>query len=352
MHRLINKSFYILSLLLIVSLIFMGCNKQNITSKPSDNPGQQHDQNNNGNDDNDDDGGNSEPGNDYQIPDDFDQFIEEPDEDPIIYEDDADPLTIKMLYARTTLRFDPATNQYYSQIYSQIDLADLGTDKTVTLYYRVNDVWYDVPARYEKMNKNFQKWYVATPEIAFDADGPGLEYDLYLTYKVNGATYLDNNNGNYYKIGIGPEVTLPKCIPIKRNVIINDLKATAQYAGANLIGYQVKATIIAKKEASAVFFPYSTQDVVWSWHNYNLGRYQLANAQYLRDCPSDPNLAEYTVTLDLPATTTHMVFLAYCNLKGVSYWDKNNCHYYKVSIPGALSNQGDNTNSPHFWIRS
>lgn len=186
---------------------------------------------------------------------------------------------VKLCYARLM------PYSHGNKICYAIKVKNLGYDKKVEVRYACSGSVYGVAYYYKSNNDGTETWIM---------QGNPLDKrpEVYIQYEVNGKTYIDNNNGNYYTFG-------------ENDAILNDgpvlFTSSSNYFGANIV---VKNLAYNKK----VGIRYSDDN----WTTYS-----DIPANYV--ATSSDNTLDYW-NVNVPGSGEYAV---YYEVNGIKYWDNN-----------------------------
>ena len=168
-----------------------------------------------------------------------------------------------------------------------IKVKNLGYDKKVELRYAKNGSLYTTANYYKSNNDGTETWIAQIYPLDTNPK-------LYVQYQVNGKTYIDNNNGNYYTFG-------------SNDAILNENPVLFTSS------YNYSANIVVKNLA----------------YNKKVGiRYTENNWATFTDIPatyvatSNDNTLDYW-NVSLPINHYNGEWAVYYEVNGVKYWDNN-----------------------------
>lgn len=207
-------------------------------------------------------------------------------------------LPVKAATTSENVKLSYARKMPYSHgniLHFVIKVKNLGYNKKVQLKdVATNRVLYTDAEYYSSNNDGTENWVVRTNPLNKDPN-------FYISYEVNGKTYIDNNNGKNYSFG-------------KNDSILNDnpVLFTCSLNG----GW---SNIVVKNLG----------------YNKNIGiRYSEDNWATFRDIPASYRATSSDNTLDywfvvVPGDGEYAV---YYEVNGVKYWDNNHNNNYSGSV--------------------
>lgn len=148
-----------------------------------------------------------------------------------------------------------------------------------------------------------------------------VEISFYIEYKVNGQTFIDNNNGSNYTLDTSGQSTLNDYILNTCSIKTTEFYGSnySKYGGdqANFIANFILKNIAYEKIVTVVY----TTD---NWNTVKTGQ-----AVYKESIPG--NLEIWTFRDDfIPLEATEIEFAVEYKVNGQSYWDNNYGSNYKI----------------------
>lgn len=193
--------------------------------------------------------------------------------------------------------------QYEAGLFKgSIEVDNIAESKQVNVVWRIfgrTDGWKTTQATFAApTDGNFEAWEFSTdilshysPKVATSASVYGLEF--YLEYYANNTRYIDDNGGNYYRIGgyDQPEAILKKPVVKLGNVAFgssNDFK-----------GHIYLKNIATNKEVKIVYSTdnWATVQQAWAYKAYTLDHTNNTMERWEYDVPvaADVNRIEIAV---------------------------------------------------------
>lgn len=233
---------------------------------------------------------------------------------------------VQLGYAKATARYIYGGSAY-GKLNGYVEVANLGYNKQVEIYYteRKANNWQVIQASYVgPTSGNKEVWSFKSPEHSFS---PRLSADFQfaIKYTVNGQVYWDNNNGNDYKVGVGPRPIYPEFAIGSSVVFLSDARANAVTWGedphTSFHGRVIVKNLGYHKNIQLV---YSTD---------NWATVKTVNAYYGH--PGNGCEIWY-VDAKLAAGISNLKFAVSYTVNGNTYWDNNFSRNYEMNVPGEI----------------
>jgi hypothetical protein len=228
---------------------------------------------------------------------------------------------VGLLYMKAGFTFGGA----YAYGYAEVQ--NLGFEKKVTAIYRVaGGDWVEAPATYvAPTHDGLEAWSFATQAVVL-GDRQSTTVELKLRYEVAGATYVDDQGGQNYLVGIGFDPSAPTFV-LQRSALVLGTASWFPLADplGDLLGRRLYGTVLLENLA----YEKSVQ-IVYSADGWRTVR--TADATYGAPIFGNPLVEVWNFQLDVDPSAASVQFAVHYQYNGASYWDNNFGQNYTVAF--------------------
>ena len=206
------------------------------------------------------------------------------------------------------------------------EVANLGYEKKVYVHHKMADgTWNDLALHYMKpASNNKEIWgleYDYSNSISGSESPQDFGPEFYLTYEVNGQTYLDNNKGGNYWLGISEGMFLRDGLNVNADSYVTTF---SKYPNMNTATFYVVADVRNITYDKKVSVTYSTngwqtsKTVPLSFARY----YSIGNGVLLTN-PNSFGIERWTTTIAIAGAPKDIEYLISYRVNGQLYRDNN-----------------------------
>ncbi|MCX7921864.1 MAG: CBM21 domain-containing protein [Clostridia bacterium] len=232
----------------------------------------------------------------------------------------ADSNPVKLLFSKTTPYYGAEVGFYFS---GYVEVENLAYAKNVTVYYSTSDapdVFKSVPATYVKSTDSTHEAWFYVVFIPYNTYKGHTIVKHYVKYDINGSSYIDDNNGAYYRLGYGYDPGVPQINLAKSELVLDQ----ASILGNTLSGYIYLKNIDYDKDVKVRYTldDWATYEEVYATYNSSL---------------YSSGFELWSFSTGVPIGVSGVKFAISYTANGITYWDNNFDRNYTVSAPGTVS---------------
>lgn len=206
------------------------------------------------------------------------------------------------------------------------EVANLGYEKKVYVHHKMADgTWNDLALHYMKpASNNKEIWgleYDYSNSISGGESPQDFGPEFYLTYEVNGQTYLDNNKGGNYWLGISEGMFLRDGLNVNADSYVTTF---SKYPNMNTATFYVVADVRNIAYDKKVSVTYSTngwqtsKTAPLSFATY----YSIGNGVLLTN-PNSFGIERWTATIAIAGAPKNIEYVISYKVNGQLYRDNN-----------------------------